>query len=163
MNIPGHSCAPQTSVRACIRNIDSPRAFNKLADMLFRHLEGLLNYCRIKVRFGVIEAVNGNIKSLLRRGSRIQRSLLSAIKSSTDGRSPNRIRCHAQSRVEWAFLQILAQSRIVIALRVPVVSSDSHPIPGLRPAERPSSPPTAAVCHQCGGATDQSGALVYGP
>jgi hypothetical protein len=36
--------------------------------MLFRHLEGLLNYCRIKVPFGVVEAVHGNIKSLLRRG-----------------------------------------------------------------------------------------------
>ena len=36
--------------------------------MLFRHLEGLLNYCRIKVPFGVVEAVNGNIKALLRRG-----------------------------------------------------------------------------------------------
>jgi transposase len=42
--------------------------FNKLADMLFRHLEGLLNYCRIKIPFGVVEAVNGNIKALLRRG-----------------------------------------------------------------------------------------------
>lgn len=42
--------------------------FNKLADMLFRHLEGLFNYCRIKVPFGVVEAVNGNIKALLRRG-----------------------------------------------------------------------------------------------
>ncbi|MGB9105964.1 MAG: transposase [Terriglobales bacterium] len=28
--------------------------------------EGILNYCRIKVRFGVVEAVNGNIKVLLR-------------------------------------------------------------------------------------------------
>jgi hypothetical protein len=36
--------------------------------MLFRHLEGLINYCRIKVPFGVVEAVNGNIKALLRRG-----------------------------------------------------------------------------------------------
>lgn len=44
------------------------KPFNKLADMLFRHLEGLLNYCRIKVRFGVVEAINGNIKALLRRG-----------------------------------------------------------------------------------------------
>jgi transposase len=42
--------------------------FNKLADMLFRHLEGLLNYCRMQVLFGVVEAVNGNIKALLRRG-----------------------------------------------------------------------------------------------
>jgi transposase len=32
------------------------------------HLEGILNYCRIKVPMGVVEAVNGNIKALLRRG-----------------------------------------------------------------------------------------------
>lgn len=32
------------------------------------HLEGILNYCRIKVPFGVVEAVNGNIKALLLRG-----------------------------------------------------------------------------------------------
>ncbi|MFI5110440.1 MAG: transposase [Terriglobales bacterium] len=40
----------------------------KLAHMLVDHLEGILNYCRIKVPFGVVEAVNGNIKALLRRG-----------------------------------------------------------------------------------------------
>jgi len=32
------------------------------------HLDGILNYCRTKVPLGVVEAVNGNIKSLLRRG-----------------------------------------------------------------------------------------------
>jgi transposase len=42
--------------------------FKKLAVMLLRHQEGILNYCRMKVPFGVVEAVNGNIKSLLRRG-----------------------------------------------------------------------------------------------
>jgi len=42
--------------------------FNELAEMLLRHQEGLLNYCRVPVRFGVVEAVNGNIKALLRRG-----------------------------------------------------------------------------------------------
>jgi transposase len=42
--------------------------FQKLAVMLLRHQEGLLNYCRVKVRFGVVEAVNANIKALLRRG-----------------------------------------------------------------------------------------------
>jgi hypothetical protein len=36
--------------------------------MLLDHLEGILNYCRTKVGMGVVEAVNGNIKSLLRRG-----------------------------------------------------------------------------------------------
>ena len=44
------------------------RPFEKLADMLLNHLEGILNYCRMKVSMGVVESVNGNIKSLLRRG-----------------------------------------------------------------------------------------------
>lgn len=42
--------------------------FQKLAAMLLKHLEGILNYCRTKVPLGVVEAVNGNIKTLLRRG-----------------------------------------------------------------------------------------------
>jgi transposase len=42
--------------------------FKKLAVMLLRHQDGILNYCRFQVPFGVVEAVNGNIKSLLRRG-----------------------------------------------------------------------------------------------
>ena len=42
--------------------------FQKLADMLLGHLDGILNYCRTKVPLGVVEAINGNIKSLLRRG-----------------------------------------------------------------------------------------------
>jgi transposase len=42
--------------------------FQKLAVMLLDHLEGILNYCRTKVPLGVVEAVNGNIKALLRRG-----------------------------------------------------------------------------------------------
>ena len=36
--------------------------------MLLKHLEGLVNYCRTKVRFGVVEAVNGNIRMLINRG-----------------------------------------------------------------------------------------------
>ena len=42
--------------------------FEKLASMLLKHLEGILNYCRTKVPLGVVEAVNGNIKTLIRRG-----------------------------------------------------------------------------------------------
>ena len=37
--------------------------FKKLAEMSLGHLEGILNYCRVPVRFGVVEAVNGNIKA----------------------------------------------------------------------------------------------------
>lgn len=43
-------------------------AFEKLAYMLIDHIDGILNYCHVKVRFGVVEAINGNIKSILRRG-----------------------------------------------------------------------------------------------
>ena len=42
--------------------------FEKLAEMLLDHLDGILNYCRTKVPLGVVEAINGNIKTLLRRG-----------------------------------------------------------------------------------------------
>jgi transposase len=42
--------------------------FQKLAEMLLDHFDGILNYCRTKVALGVVEAINGNIKALLRRG-----------------------------------------------------------------------------------------------
>src|SRR5207247_49433 len=40
----------------------------KLALMLLDHLDGILKYCQTKVPVDVVEAVNGNIKSHLRRG-----------------------------------------------------------------------------------------------
>jgi transposase len=43
-------------------------SFQKLAEMLLKHLGGILNYCRTKVRFGVVEAINGNIRMLINRG-----------------------------------------------------------------------------------------------
>jgi transposase len=48
------------------------KPMEKLARMLLDHLEGILNYCRTKVPMGVIEAVNGNIKALLRAGAVIE-------------------------------------------------------------------------------------------
>jgi transposase len=44
------------------------KPMEKLARMLLNHLDGILNYCKIKIPLGVVEAVNGNIKALLRRG-----------------------------------------------------------------------------------------------
>lgn len=44
------------------------RQFENLAEMLLDHLEGILNYCRTRIAMGVVEAINGNIKTLLRRG-----------------------------------------------------------------------------------------------
>ena len=43
-------------------------AFQKLGRLLTRHLEGILNYCHEKVPFGVVEAINGNLRAVLRRG-----------------------------------------------------------------------------------------------
>jgi transposase len=44
------------------------KPMENLARMLLDHLEVILNYCRTKVRLGVVEAVNRNIKARLRRG-----------------------------------------------------------------------------------------------
>jgi transposase len=44
------------------------KPMEKLARMLLDHLDGILSYCRTKISMGVVEAVNGNIKALLRRG-----------------------------------------------------------------------------------------------
>jgi transposase len=43
-------------------------AFQKLAQLLVGHLDGILAYCHEKVPFGVVEAINGNIRTVLRRG-----------------------------------------------------------------------------------------------
>lgn len=42
--------------------------FEELAQTLLKHLDGIVSYCRTKVRFGVVEAVNGNIRMLINRG-----------------------------------------------------------------------------------------------
>src|SRR5947209_315211 len=44
------------------------KPFERLVWMLLDHLEGILNYCRTRIAMGVVEAINGNIKTLLRRG-----------------------------------------------------------------------------------------------
>lgn len=43
-------------------------AFTKLADTLLNHIDGILAYCKHKVPFGVVEAINGNLRALIRRG-----------------------------------------------------------------------------------------------
>lgn len=43
-------------------------AFKKLANTLISHLDGILAYCHHKVPFGVVEAINGNLRAIIRRG-----------------------------------------------------------------------------------------------
>lgn len=48
--------------------------------MLLKHLDGIANYCRTKVRFGVVEALNGNIRMMIGRGYQNLRYLLLKVK-----------------------------------------------------------------------------------
>ncbi len=43
-------------------------AFQKLIPTLEKHLVGIIEHCKHRVPFGVVEAINGNIRSVIRRG-----------------------------------------------------------------------------------------------
>ena len=43
-------------------------AFHTLARLVLRHLDGILAYCHEAVPFGEVEAINGNIRAMVRRG-----------------------------------------------------------------------------------------------
>jgi transposase len=86
--------------------------FQNLAKMLLDHLAGILNYCRTKVRFGVVEAINGNIKpsfegAVATRISPICCSRLSAWRSprpnSSFFRKPPKMQVPTNSRAEPIF------------------------------------------------------------
>jgi transposase len=63
-------------------------AFLKVAQLLSRHLDGILAYCHVKVPFGKVEAINGNIRAMLRRGRgyRDHEYLLLKVQKATAGR-----------------------------------------------------------------------------
>jgi transposase len=44
------------------------KPFEKLGAMLAKHYDGLMNYCKVKVPFGVVEALNSTIRAVIRRG-----------------------------------------------------------------------------------------------
>lgn len=56
--------------QACLNSLRWQRlpAFKKLAKTLISHLDGILAYCHHKVPFGVVEAINGNLRAIIRRG-----------------------------------------------------------------------------------------------
>jgi len=65
-----NAIAAETYLDNWIRSLRWQRlpSFEKLAHLLQDHREGILNYYKVKVRFGVVEALNGNLRILLRRG-----------------------------------------------------------------------------------------------
>ena len=64
----GPECRSRSLRNQCSPSPESSPFEEKLADTLLKHLEGIANYCRTKVRMGVVEAVNGNIRMLINRG-----------------------------------------------------------------------------------------------
>jgi transposase len=87
------------------------KPFEKLAGMLLDHLEGILNYCRTRIAMGVVEAINGNIKTLLRRGRGYKNLRYLLLKAQPQGGHPNRIRHHENSCLKWGRLRIPGQSQ----------------------------------------------------
>ena len=87
------------------------RAFERLAQMLIDHLDGILNYCRVKVKFGVVEAINGNIKALMRSRTRLPQPPLLTAQSAENGSDKDRIRRSQESCVKCTLCQIPAESQ----------------------------------------------------
>ena len=85
--------------------------FQKLAMMLLDHLDGILNYCRTKVPLGVVEAINGNIKSLLRRGRGYKNLRYLLLKAQRMAATRTEFVALQESGLKCSFRQILAQSR----------------------------------------------------
>ena len=76
------------------------------------HLDGILNYCRNKVRFGVVEAINGNIKTHpSSKGPWLQESHLPAAQGAAHGDHQDRIHRSSEGSLKRAPLRILVQSR----------------------------------------------------
>jgi transposase len=96
--------------------------FEKLADTLLKHAGGIANYCRTKVRFGVVEAVNANIRMLINRGrgyKNLRYLLLKAQRmavTNVEFVAFRRIKGVAQKR---CLCQILVQSPQKLFLQVP--------------------------------------------
>jgi hypothetical protein len=90
--------------------------FQKLARMLVDHLDGILNHCRTKVRFGVVEAINGNIKTLPEKVSRLQKSRPALAEGSAYGGTKTEFHRSSESSLKCVSLRILVQNPILKAL-----------------------------------------------
>jgi len=90
--------------------------FHKLAMMLLDHLDGILNYCRTKVPLGVVEAINGNIKSLLRRGRGYKNLRYLLFEGPAHGGHQDRICGLQESSLKCGSRRIPAQSPFLFAV-----------------------------------------------
>ena len=97
---------------AIARLTPRPGTRNPLATTFTKHLDGILNYCRTKVRFGVVEALNGNIRMLINRGRgyKNMRYLLLKAQCIRHEHRIRRLSEHQESRVECPLVLIPAES-----------------------------------------------------
>jgi transposase len=56
------------------------RPLEKFMEMVRKHLDGILNYCDIKIPLGRVEAINGTIKSIIRKARGFQNHRHGALK-----------------------------------------------------------------------------------
>src|SRR6266404_4316950 len=63
-------------------------SFQKLAAMLLKHLEEILNYCRTHVTLRVVEAINGNIRMLINRAAAASRTCVTSYRKHNAWSSP---------------------------------------------------------------------------
>jgi len=85
--------------------------FEKLAETLLKHVKGIANYCQTKVRFGVVEAVNANIRMLINRGRGYQNLRYLLLKA---------------KRAAVTNVEFLAVRRVLKVAQKPGVLSDSR-------------------------------------
>jgi len=76
--------------------------------MLADHLDGILNYCRTKVRFGVVEAINGNSKTLRRAAA--TKSRLPTAQGAAHGGHKNRIYRSSESSLTAGPVEFLRRA-----------------------------------------------------
>src|SRR5579862_6400881 len=72
--------------------------------MLQKHLDGIVNYCRTKVRHGVVEAVNGKIRIRHQPRSWLQEPAVPAVEGQAAGRDQHGIHRGLQreeTRAKW--------------------------------------------------------------
>jgi len=84
--------------------------FKKLAEMLLRHLEGILNYCRVPVRFGVVRSRQRQHQGAPPPRARIQESSLLAAESAAAGGAQDRIPGSPESGVGWGLFRFLLRA-----------------------------------------------------
>jgi hypothetical protein len=80
--------------------------------MLLDYLDGIRNSCRTKVRLGVVEAINANIKTLFRKAGATR---ISPICCSKPGGHQDRIHGSSEGSLKCRALEFLCSGESTVA------------------------------------------------